>query len=267
MRKIIYTALVAFGLIACDNIAEEDRLIYEPLPEVNRSVLIEDFTGQRCVNCPTAADEIQKLQKEYGKDAIIAVGIHGGPMAVYPNPEKGIIGLATETGDNYNDYWKVEQWPMGMVNRGAVCAYTEWKAHVREELQKKAPVNILIDNDFPGEDGVTRVSATIQGVRGSTTGKLQIWIVEDNITAIQLMPDGKANQEYVHQHVFRATVNGEWGEDIKVEEGKKVTTFNNITIPSDWKRNNLSFVAFVYNEQGVQQVVRYPFNIYAKENN
>ena len=65
MRKIIYTALVAFGLIACDNIAEEDRLIYEPLPEVNRSVLIEDFTGQRCVNCPTAADEIQKLQKEY----------------------------------------------------------------------------------------------------------------------------------------------------------------------------------------------------------
>ena len=128
MRKIIYTALVAFGLIACDNIAEEDRLIYEPLPEVNRSVLIEDFTGQRCVNCPTAADEIQKLQKEYGKDAIIAVGIHGGPMAVYPNPERGIIGLATETGDNYNDYWKVEQWPMGMVNRGAVCAYTEWKA-------------------------------------------------------------------------------------------------------------------------------------------
>ena len=244
MRKIIYTALVAFGLIACDNIAEEERLIYEPLPEVNRSVLIEDFTGQRCVNCPTAADEIQKLQKEYGKDAIIAVGIHGGPMAVYPN-----------------------QWPMGMVNRGAVCAYTEWKTHVREELQKKAPVNILIDNDFPGEDGVTRVSATIQGVRGSTTGKLQIWIVEDNITAIQLMPDGKANQEYVHQHVFRATVNGEWGEDIKVEEGKKVTTFNNITIPSDWKRNNLSFVAFVYNEQGVQQVVRYPFNIYAKENN
>ena len=67
MRKIIYTALVAFGLIACDNIAEEDRLIYEPLPEVNRSVLIEDFTGQRCVNCPTAADEIQKLQKEYGR--------------------------------------------------------------------------------------------------------------------------------------------------------------------------------------------------------
>ena len=268
MRKILYTALVAFGLIACDNIAEEDRLIYEPLPEVNRSVLIEDFTGQRCVNCPNAADEIHNLQKEYGEDAIIAVGIHGGPLAVYPNPERGIVGLATETGDKYNDHWKVEQWPMGMVNRGAVCGYTDWKAHVREELQKKAPVDIMIKNDFPDgiDNGLTRVSATIQGVRGKTTGKLQIWIVEDNITAIQLMPDGTANQDYVHQHVFRAAVNGEWGEDIIVEEGKKVVTYNNVTIPSDWKRDNLSFVAFVYNEQGVQQVTRFPFNKIAKEN-
>ena len=124
----------------------------------------------------------------------------------------------------------------------------------------------MIDNDIPGEDGLTRVSATVQGVRGNTTGKLQIWMVEDDITAIQLMPDGKANQNYVHQHVFRAAVNGEWGEDIRVEEGKSVVTFNNIAIPSDWKRDNLSFVAFVYNEQGVQQVVRIPFNNFAKEN-
>lgn len=258
MRKILYTVLVVFGLIACDNIAEEDRLIYEPLPEINRSVLIEDFTGQRCVNCPNAADEIHNLQKEYGEDMIIAVGIHGGPMAVYPNPEKGIIGLATETGDNYNDYWKVEQWPMGMVNRGAVCAYTDWKAYVREELKKKAPVDIEVVNDVPGDNGKTQLYATIQGFRGRTTGKLQIWIVEDDITAIQLMPDGTANQNYVHQHVFRAAVNGEWGKDITVNEGELIVIESNFTIPADWKRENLSWVAFIYNDQGVQQVTRTP---------
>ncbi|MBO4826753.1 MAG: Omp28 family outer membrane lipoprotein [Prevotella sp.] len=257
--KILYAVLAVFGLMACDNIAEEDRLIYEPLPEVNRSVLIEDFTGQRCVNCPNAADEIHSLQQQYGEDAIIAVGIHGGPMAVYPNPERGIIGLATETGDNYNDYWKVEQWPMGMVNRGGVCPYTEWKSKVRGELQKKAPVSIDVYNMLPEEDGKTLIVADVQGIRGTTACKLQIWIVEDNIKAIQLMPDGSANQNYIHQHVFRAAVNGEWGEDIYVEEGKTETTINNFTVPDDWNRENLSIVAFAYNSEGVQQVVRSPF--------
>ncbi|MBO7467683.1 MAG: Omp28 family outer membrane lipoprotein [Bacteroidaceae bacterium] len=256
MRKILYITLATFCLIACDNIAEEDRLIYEPLPEVNRSVLIEDFTGQRCVNCPNAADEIHNLQEEYGEDVIVAVGIHGGPMAVYPNPERGIVGLATEIGEKYNEYWKVEQWPMGMVNRGGVCSYTDWKAKVHEELQKKAPVDISLSNEMPDADGHIRVAASVQGVRGVTTGKLQIWMVEDNVTAIQLMPDGTANQSYVHQHVFRAAVNGEWGEDITVEEGESIVVSETITIPADWKRENLSLVAFVYNDQGVQQVTR-----------
>ena len=189
MKKMLYAVMAVCALMACDNIAEDDRLIYEPLPEVNRSVLIEDFTGQRCVNCPNAAEEIHNLQQEYGADAVIAVGIHGGPMAVYPNPERGIVGLATETGEKYNEYWKVEQWPMGMVNRGGVCPFTEWKARVREELQKKAPVNIEVNNTPPDADGKTLISVSVEGVRGNTTGKLQIWMVEDNIKAIQLIFD------------------------------------------------------------------------------
>ena len=244
-----------FSLFSCDNIAEDDRLVYEPLPEVKRSVLIEDFTGQRCVNCPNAAEEIHSLQQEYGDSVVIAVGIHGGPMAVKPNPARpNVVGLATDLGDAYNDYWKVEQWPMGMVNRSGVCAYTDWKARVREELQKTAPVDIVVGNYKPDENGSITVFASLTGVRGRTTGKLQIWIVEDNIKAIQLMPDGSANQDYVHQHVFRGAVNGDWGEDIAVDEGGVTTVFRDYDLPDDWNRENLSLVAFVYNDQGVQQV-------------
>lgn len=252
MRKILYIAIATFCLMACDNIAEEDRLIYEAPPSVNRSVLIEDFTGQRCVNCPNAAEEIHALQQEYGDDAIIAVAIHGGPMAVYPNPGRNIVGLATETGDNYNEYWKVEQWPMGMVNRTGVCPYTEWKAKVREELQKVSPVAIsvtaLTDNAHMGVD------VAVTSTMGNTTARLQIWIVEDDIVAIQLMPDGTANSGYVHQHVFRAAANGEWGEDISVKEGETINIHADVIIPPGWKVPNLSAVVFVYNETGVLQV-------------
>ena len=74
--KVYITLLLATLLMqACGDIAEEDRLIYVKPAAVERSVLIEDFTGQRCVNCPNAADEIAKLHEQYG-DAIIAVSIH-----------------------------------------------------------------------------------------------------------------------------------------------------------------------------------------------
>lgn len=256
MKGILPFCLFATLLFSCDNIAEEDRLIYEAPPVVNRSVLIEDFTGQRCVNCPNAADEIHALQQEYGDSVVIAVGIHGGPMAVHPNPERNLVGLATETGDNYNDYWNVEQWPTGMVNRHGVINYINWKSQVREELTKTAPVNIV--GSFHAANGSDKadISIEVEGSQGQTTGKLQVWVIEDNITAIQLMPDGSTNRDYVHQHVFRAAVNGEWGEDISVNEGETIARSYSLKLASEWVPANLSIVTFVYNENGVLQVIR-----------
>lgn len=258
-RNILY--LLALWLLSCDPIAEEDRLIYEAPPVVNRSVLIEDFTGQRCVNCPNAADEIHSLQQEYGEDMIIAVGIHGGSMAVWPNPERGIVGLATETGDDYNTYWKVEQWPMGMVNRSGVTPYTNWKGLVREELQKTAPVALVADFYQMAGAKSGKIQLSLEGTHGNTTAKLQLWVVEDDIKAIQLMPDGKANADYIHQHVFRAAVNGEWGEDFSIKEGEVKEYDYSLTFAADWVPEHLSIVAFAYNDQGVLQVIRCKLNI------
>lgn len=254
MKKIIFIAMATFCLAACDNIAQEDRLIYEAPPVVNRSVLIEDFTGQRCINCPNASDEIHSLQQEYGEDAVIAVGIHGGPMALFPNPERGIVGLATDVGNSYNEYWKVEQWPMGMVNRTGVCPYTDWKAKVRQELQKPAPVTIEVSVST----ALSEIEADVRVIstNGTTNGNLQVWIVEDNITAIQLMPDGTANREYVHQHVFRTAANGAWGESISIKEGAAYDTHISVPIASTWQHENLFVVAFVYDDSGVLQVKR-----------
>lgn len=263
MKNRLYIIIgVLCGLFAaCDNIAEDDRLIYEKPPVVSRAVLIEDFTGQRCVNCPMAADEIHRLQEEYGEDAVIAVGIHGGPMAVMPNPARpNVIGLATETGDNYNTYWKIEQWPMGMVNRGTVSPYSDWGSLVRTELQKTAPVDITV-SPVVLPPGSASLIVNVEGHDGNVAGKLQVWIIEDDITATQLMPDGTANQAYVHQHVFRAAVNGEWGEDISVKEGESVSKYYDVALQDDWNFYNLSAVAFVYNDQGVLQVVRQELDV------
>ena len=92
--------------IACSEIPEDERLVYVEPPAVNRAVLIEDFTGQRCVNCPNAIIEIEQLEQQYGKENVIAVGIHSGPLAVW-NSDR-LTGLRTQVGDTYYDYWQVE---------------------------------------------------------------------------------------------------------------------------------------------------------------
>ena len=73
--------MAAMMAVGCDEVDENDRLIYVKPQAVGRNVLIEDFTGQRCVNCPNASEEIARLQREYGADTVIAVGIHSGPFS------------------------------------------------------------------------------------------------------------------------------------------------------------------------------------------
>ena len=78
-------------------------------------------------------------------------------------------------------------------------------------------------------------------------------MVEDGITAIQTMPDGKNNKEYVHNHVFRTAVNGTWGEEVATTKCATKTTHYTQPLDPSWIPERLSIVAFVYNNQGVVQ--------------
>lgn len=253
IKAYIALLLVALLMAACSHIDEDEQLIYVKPAPVERCVLIEDFTGQRCVNCPNATEEIEKLIEQYGEDAIIAVGIHSGPLGFHTNSR--FYGLSTDLGDDYYNYWNLEFQPVGLIDRGAPTEYTAWGTLVRQELQKTAPVDISV-SVVPGDSLQLEIYTKIQGVDGDTQGKLQLWIVEDDITAFQMMPDGTRNDNYIHQHVFRAAVNGDWGEDVSVKEGYDLLNANTFTVSNEWKVENLSVVAFVYNDSGVLQVTR-----------
>lgn len=236
-------------LAACSHIDEADRLIYVKPAPAARCVLLEDFTGQRCVACPSATEIIEQVQEAYGDSAFIAVAIHGGPMGFKGNDK--VVGLATDVGDEYFNYWKLEYQPVGFVNRHGVIDYVEWLNAVREELTRPAPLTMRVEAAINGDK--VDISVKMTGTAGTTTGKLQIWLLEDGIKAIQLMPDGSANSDYVHNHVLRTPVNGTWGEDITLQEGKTETVQRSQAIDPKWNPEQLSIVAFVYNDQGLQQ--------------
>ena len=244
--------LIMATLVACSHIDDDERLIYVKPVSVSRNVLIEDFTGQRCVNCPNATDEITNLIGQYGESAVIAVGIHSGPFA---KSLRGVpYALWTEDGDAYFDYWKVESQPKGVVDRRGTSDYTSWGTIVRDELSKTAPLSLDLTSSYDAATNSATIMVVATGTDGNTTGRLQVWLVESGITAFQYMPDGSTNREYVHNHVFRKAVNGTWGTDFSVSEGANENAVFTAGLDPEWVAENMEVVAFVYNDQGVCQV-------------
>ena len=250
--KTIYGIMTTLLMGACSNIDESERLVYVEPAHVARAVLIEDFTGQRCVNCPNAATEIERLQEAYGEENVIAVGIHSGPLALFPTDK--VKGLRTEWGDTYYDYWNVEAEPSGLVDRrGGVMMLNQWAAQVYSELQLSAPVQLSLQ--CQPQSGSVSIQVTAK-VFSDFRGKLQLWLTEDGIVAPQMMPDGTVDAGYVHHHVLRAPVNGTWGDDVDWKAGEEKDLSYTINLEEEWTDDGLSVVAFVYNDAGVQQVTK-----------
>ena len=244
---------------SCSNIDEGDRLIYVKPAEVGRAILIEDFTGQRCINCPTGTEIINGIVSTYGEDNVIAVGIHSGPLGFAGNSKT--VGLMTDTGNEYYTRWDKENkmgQPWVIFNRKTSpdSHYNNWAAMVSTIISEKSNLTVNIANAYDAASRTLTTTVGADGLSGSVKGKLQVWIVEDGVTALQKMPDGSTNKKYIHNHVFRAAVNGTWGEDVTVKEGETTTKQYSYKLPEAWNADNIAVVAFVYNDSGVENVAK-----------
>lgn len=259
MKKITYILLLALtALCACDEVSPDKRLTYVEPPEVKRAVLIEDYTGQYCVNCPRATEEIERLIEEYGDSVVIAVAIHSGPFGKL----KGVPSpLFTELGDQYFNTWGLSAQPVGLVDRlfeSMPFNFTEWGAGVNYELDFEAPVTFVTTSGYDNSTRQASIEVQTIGIDSTlVTGSLQVWLTEDSIDSFQYMPDGTVKDHYNHMHVFRASVNDLWGDDISVRHGEVVTKNYTIKLDPEWVPEHCSIVTFLYDEEGVRQVAKH----------
>ena len=248
----------ALGLmVGCDEVSVNDRLIYVEPPQVSRAVLIEDYTGQYCVNCPRATEEIERLIEQYGDSIVIAVAIHSGPFGKSkgePSP------LYTEVGDMYFNTWGMSAQPIGLIDRlfgSTPFSYTDWAGGVNYEVAIEPPVSFLTDIDYDAETRDASIEVQTIGLDSAlVSGKLQVWLVEDSIDSFQLMPDGSREEHYNHMHVFRARVNDPWGEALSVSHGQVAGKNYERQLDPAWVPEHCSVVTFLYDDSGVHQVAK-----------
>jgi len=127
----IFFPLTVFLFSACDKI-EEPYLISTgnadtaacPAPEFPeitthiKRVLLEDYTGHTCVNCPSAAVISHDLKEQYG-DQLVLIAVHAGFFAKPTNTGNYTFDFRTTAGTAWDDQFGIGRIgnPNGMVNR------------------------------------------------------------------------------------------------------------------------------------------------------
>lgn len=266
--------VAAVCLCGCSSIGEDERLIevkvdvpvdtvqtdYDaPLTVVPRRVLVEDHTGQECVNCPDATDIIHSLQTVYG-DLVVPVAIHSKLLGIM-EPQ----GLGNELGNFYADSYGVNAKPAGLINRidagaGMVMDKTIWTAAVKYYLENDtvSPLDIRLSPAISTDGSSIDIDVKVLCTRDAMpyAGRLQVWMTEDSIVARQL-GQGWTRDDYMHNHVLRAAVNGNWGEDFSLTaKGDTKEYHYALPVSAAWNKEHLAVVAFAYNDDGVMQATR-----------
>ena len=263
--KYALPAIFLLTLCACDEIDEQDRYEQVQINFGTKNVLIEDFTGQLCNNCPLASNTIATLQETFGHDRVIPVAIHGGKLTL-----AAPTGLANEIGNTYTAERGVSSKPKGEVDRtGQLLDQEKWGTTVLERIAMTAHVELGVENIAFDAD-TRELSCNVNAAADLTgaQGMLQVWLTESHIHTYQKTPDpnrfpqypasGK-DHNYEHNHVLRACVSAKDGDALSLVAGGSDTRAYKYILESDWVADNMSVVVIAYNAtEGVLQVIEQP---------
>jgi len=214
--------------MGCNSLAPEERWS-QPTPIVpNKHVLLLEYTGQRCVNCPEAAEQVSHLQRGASGAHVVAVAVHGGHLA--ENGERSVLGLS-----NVDSEWLTQQagvtgWPMGSVDGGALSLPPSWSARVAQQLTQPAEAKILLTSRY---DATTRQLTTEVAASASLEDCVfTLFLVEDGIPSLQYLSNGRRTFDYVHRHVLRQILTPRQGVAVAHHPNSQTSWQHTLTLPT-----------------------------------
>lgn len=254
-NKALLAGVFAAGMLSmasCDEAGTDERLKPFERPESPKAVAVMEFSGQRCVNCPTGAAILHRLISD-NPGLVVAVAIHpkesGFTEPIGPDP-----GLICEAADAYfSAFGKPQNFPAAVIDGGSVNNNTQsWSGDILMAMRGEAPANIFLAPKE--ENGVLKVDYTVQFTNNYNGAlNLILLITEDGIKGWQQTTSG-LNKNYEFDHILRAGMNGTWGEGLVDKNGKQLNRFTlgnectgtaNVTINPKWVLNNCNVVALL----------------------
>jgi hypothetical protein len=243
---IVVTCIITFCFSGCEKV-DNPYYFVDPVPkdslsaESFKKVLLEDFTGIRCNNCPEATRKAEEIAASK-RHRLIVMSIHAGHLAAPAAPPFTLDLRCPEGNAYYNDF-KITGNPKGLINRvqrsTGIFEYSlpDWKDAIESELEIPITFKLKVEGALT-EDGSTinakiTYSATIEA---DVDYNLLVFLVEDGIVGVQKDDYGNPIWDYVFHNVLRETLHGDayYGIPIKkpVAGVENTYSFDNYKIKS-----------------------------------
>ena len=247
--------LTASNAINTSNLTKTDYItVNEPpmiFPNIQK-ILLEDFIGHTNGNCPSSNSEMALLINTYNSQ-LIPINIHFGyfsqTSADYPTD------YTTNIGDAIGNEFGVTLTPTGMVNRKGesdkLIDYAAWDAEINSLVSQSPKVGIVIESSINANTLNTNVFVKAFELNNEPL-KVQAYIVEDHLFSDQLWygQDLEHVENYEHRHVLRASINGNWGEDltsVPFNQDQIIEKNYSFNLDPSWVEENLKLIVIVYN--------------------
>ena len=212
---------------ASDNAVTADIYMYPS--DMKRAVLLEDFTGQSCSNCPTGHRAINSALEEFNACDVVEIFHHIGyqPDNFTMAEELFYINF-NSGGGRYAPAFMVNRMagessssPVQNVSTGAVLNML----NAASAIQPYVDVQIASNYDEATRRVSGNVNVFTHVMPESDNTLLGLFIVQDSIIATQL----GASDSYVHRYVYRGSLFGDYGSIIHLEKG------NTVSVPFEYE--------------------------------
>ncbi len=227
--------------------------------QTERAVLVEDFTGHQCKNCPKASKVLKQLDSLYGSAKVVGLAIHAGPANFTATSTDYPTDFTTNDGDDLASVFGVWGLPLGMVNRldypsnAHLKTYSSWGALTATELALSPEV---LFNAYSGYDSTSRVATLRLDVRAQASQSnavgVAVYLKESGIVSPQLMPDQTRDTNYVHYNVFRAAPWGPFGQEVwaagACAAGLTQSLDASATLDAAWKPEHMRWIAVAFDK-------------------
>jgi len=233
-----------------------------------KNVLIEEFTGVQCANCPQGHIAEAGIEAAYAPGRVAGIALHPNNALGFPYPFSLQNLINTPSTNLYVYLGNLGSEPCAGVDRQLFSSQSSieldrsyWAGFVAQEIALTPQVNIELSSMYNTSNRQATIMAKIHYTQNvSQPNNITITLTEDSVVTAQLNGPITIDTFYVHNNVLRSILTGTEGDNVAYNAnvtlvaGRVVQLVYQGSINAQWNPLHMHVVAFVH-EHSTSQVV------------
>lgn len=220
-----------------------------------RNVLVEEFTTEKCPNCPSMATMMKNTLNRYPQQAarVALVCHHSGFYTdqFTTSADNAFTWFYNNAGATYAPALMFDRYPYTEADKTGLKTpvifasnSSEIIAYINHRLNTPAYLDLDAEAAFNADSTSVTVWVTAKRAQGyEVTPRLAVVLTENDIASTS---QAGYSSTFYHAHVMR-DINSTWGVDVDNWTDNQATYSYTFDLKNNWNRSNLQVVAYIGN--------------------